>query len=645
MSLVGTTLGGRYQLVGVLGTGGMGAVYEAMQLDLKRRVAVKVMHEWKADSTDFARFRHEAEAAASLGHPNIVHIIDFEANEGEPPFMVMELLKGTSLGALVRQHRRLVPNRAVSIGVQLLSALGAAHDARIIHRDVKPENVFVCNTSPLFELVKVLDFGLARPLDEQRKWAQTAAGFVVGTPAYMSPEQARGGQADARMDLFAAGACLYYALAGRRPFEGPTTSALMAAIRKMPPIPLASACPDLDLNLVRVVERSLAKHPEERFASARDFIEALRPFAQGRLSAPPSSGQPAPPPRVETAPQGRQAGRRRQSGELASVPPASAPAELAPGITLRVLSPRIGDGIVRVGRFSPSGNGAMAVGPTGLAKWANGAWAGRPLIPGWKPELVRTFGFAPSGETLIVGIDGNAYWRDPRQYTLLAVGADLALMDAWVDDLTSVTFAAVVMPGSKTVSRSIAHAGLQSGDSVLVSWTPDAMRAHPLTRNMTVLGVTRTASAQGRGPLVACGERGSLYLLDASGAVHARTVAHASLTHVAPRPDGGVVAVGRAGTVVVLDQATPQALAAATAVSLGPWTQEDLVASATAPDGTTWVAARTCLFCGRGAALSRVASGGSISAPIAAVWAAGGRARLLLENASVVEVELAKPGI
>ena len=192
MSLLGKVLGGRYEVLRLLGTGGMGAVYEAQQRDLNRRVAIKVLHDTRHDPGDLARFRQEAQAAASLGHPNIVQIIDFEAKPGEAPFMVMELLRGRSLSALVRQEGRLPPARAASLMVQVLSALAAAHRARIVHRDVKPENIFVCDPSPVMELVKVLDFGFAKPLDSQKNLAKTQAGYVVGRRRTWRPSRPAG---------------------------------------------------------------------------------------------------------------------------------------------------------------------------------------------------------------------------------------------------------------------------------------------------------------------------------------------------------------------------------------------------------------------------------------------------------------------
>ena len=632
MSLLGKVLGGRYEVLRLLGTGGMGAVYEAQQRDLNRRVAIKVLHETKHEPGDLARFRQEAQAAAGLGHPNIIQIIDFEMNPGEPPFLVMELLRGRSLAALVKQEQRLAPTRAAALIVQVLSALGEAHRARIVHRDVKPENIFVCDPSPVMELAKVLDFGFAKPLDSQKNLARTKSGYVVGTPAYMAPEQASGASADARMDLFAVGVSLYYALAGRRPFEGPTTSALMYAIRKQAPLPLASLCPELDLELVRVVERALAKEPRDRFATAEQFISALAPWSGG---APVARGAQEPRP---------QGGATKREG--AQVVPTNGPVQKAqakpvvpivlPAIPVRVLAPRIADKMVRYARFSANGAAAMAVGPTGLAKWAGGAWAGRALPEGMHAEWVRGFEFAPNGDALVFGIDGRAYFRDARQFRAVEIGEEeVALMGAHVDSEDSILFAAVLLPGGGPRSKPMVDAGLQGGDGAILHWSPQRVGVYPVGRNIAPFAVTR---ANG-GAAVACGERGAICVLDPFGGTHARTTGRANLGAIAALAGDGVVAVGREGTMVHLEACTAHGIASATVTQLvGPHGPEDLVAAVVAPDGRVWIAGAHSLFAGSPTDVRLVASGGAIDAPIVALWAGEGRTRMLLENATILEV-------
>ncbi|MEO6418406.1 MAG: serine/threonine-protein kinase, partial [Polyangiaceae bacterium] len=208
--LVGSVLGGRYRIVRRMGAGGMGAVYEALQEDLNRRVAVKVLHPHLALDADLVqRFKREAQAAAALGHPNIVHVTDFQVNPGEQPFLVMEYLTGKSFRELMKEETRLPAKRAAFIATQVLSALAAAHEANIVHRDIKPDNIFLSSTSAMKDLVKVLDFGIAKLLKPSDEGPLTMAGTVLGTLSYMAPEQARGEVVDHRADLYALGCIMF----------------------------------------------------------------------------------------------------------------------------------------------------------------------------------------------------------------------------------------------------------------------------------------------------------------------------------------------------------------------------------------------------------------------------------------------------
>jgi serine/threonine-protein kinase len=248
----GTVLGGAYRIVRLLGRGGMGVVYEAVQEGLGRRVAVKVLSA-AHDPELLERFRREAIAAASLGHPSIVGVTDFRVSPGEPPFLVMDLLEGESLGRRVERTGPLAPSAVVAIASQVLAALDAAHARRIVHRDVKPDNVFLTSTPTAKDVVKLLDFGIAKLAPEEAA-PLTRAGEVIGTPAFMAPEQADGAQVDARTDLFAVGATMYFALTGRPPGE-----------------PLARVRPRLARGLVAVVERALSPEPASRFATAEEM--------------------------------------------------------------------------------------------------------------------------------------------------------------------------------------------------------------------------------------------------------------------------------------------------------------------------------------------------------------------------------------
>ncbi|HEY1959499.1 MAG TPA: serine/threonine-protein kinase [Polyangiaceae bacterium] len=279
--LTGSLLGGRYRVGRKLGTGGMGAVYEGVQEDLARAVALKVLHpHLAADEELRGRFRREAHVVARLGHPNVVQISDFQLNEGEPPFLVMELLHGESLRDLLTRMTLLPPERVAYIAVQALSALEAAHRANVVHRDVKPDNIFLERTSVQADIVKVLDFGVAKLLgDDAAAQKLTRQGLVVGTLAYMSPEQALGDPIDGRADLYSLAAVMYLALAGKKPFDGATTAALLRGILNDRPVPLVSLRPEVGEELSRIVDRALAKRPSDRFASADEMAHALAPFA------------------------------------------------------------------------------------------------------------------------------------------------------------------------------------------------------------------------------------------------------------------------------------------------------------------------------------------------------------------------------
>ena len=292
--LVGSVLGGRYKIIRLMGAGGMGAVYEAVQEDLNRRVAVKVLHSHLALDPDLVeRFKREAQAAAALGHPNIVHVTDFQVNAGEPPFLVMEYLTGKSFRELMKEEKRIAPKRAAFIASQVLSALAAAHDAKIVHRDIKPDNIFLSSTSAMNDLVKVLDFGIAKLLRDTDEGPLTTVGTVLGTLSYMAPEQARGDVVDGRADLYAVGACMYYAITGRRPLELPDRNDLEVAIQVTEPQPLALACPEIDPRLGKIVDRALRKDPADRFSTAQEMAEAIATWLKPAPSSPALSLQTA----------------------------------------------------------------------------------------------------------------------------------------------------------------------------------------------------------------------------------------------------------------------------------------------------------------------------------------------------------------
>jgi CheY-like chemotaxis protein len=273
----GALLAGRYRIGRLLGAGGMGVVYEAtLEGAAPQRVALKVLHASLAvDEAFVARFRREAESVGRIDHPNIVRLLDFHPQVDGLTFLAMELLDGVSLRQAISQEGQLSPRRTALIASQVLLALGVVHQARIIHRDIKPENVFLTEAEHGLELVKVLDFGAAKPLAAAPGETLTSQGVVVGTPTYMAPEHARGGRVDERSDVYSLGAVMYEALTGRPPFAGDSFNALLFAIQEARPVPLGALRPDLDSGMCELVARAMAPDPDQRFQSAMEMASSL----------------------------------------------------------------------------------------------------------------------------------------------------------------------------------------------------------------------------------------------------------------------------------------------------------------------------------------------------------------------------------
>ncbi|MDP3278998.1 MAG: protein kinase [Deltaproteobacteria bacterium] len=291
-ALTGQLIGQKYRVVRKLGEGGMGAVYEAIQEGLGRRVAVKVLLPAYAENPEIvARFQREAQSAASLGHANIIAVTDFGAGP-EGVFLVMELLEGGSLAHELDCNGPLSPERAAWIASQVLAALRAAHHAGIVHRDIKPDNVFLTQVSGVYDVVKVLDFGIARFTESGAHAKLTSTGAVLGTPAYMSPEQARGRAVDARTDVYSVGVMLYEMLTGQLPFRATNYHALLFAILEETPEPLASLRADLPQGFAAVIERAMARDLSVRFDTADSLMKALEPFVVRSVSATTLSSAP-----------------------------------------------------------------------------------------------------------------------------------------------------------------------------------------------------------------------------------------------------------------------------------------------------------------------------------------------------------------
>ena len=306
-------LGGRYELDGIVGRGGMAEVFRARDIRLDRIVGVKTLRDDLArDQTFQARFRREAQSAASLNHPSIVAVYDTGEDMVGPtpvPYIVMEYVDGRTLRDLLREDRRLLPERAMEISDGVLRALDYSHRNGIVHRDIKPGNVMLTRAGD----VKVMDFGIARAVsDSQATMTQTAQ--VIGTAQYLSPEQARGERVDARSDLYSAGCLLYELLTGRPPFTGDSPVAIAYQHVRENPIPPSRVDPEIPGWADAIVLKAMAKDPADRYQSAgdmrndiqralsgmpvaaptrTDLYQGTRRMGQGTMAAGPTSAIPA----------------------------------------------------------------------------------------------------------------------------------------------------------------------------------------------------------------------------------------------------------------------------------------------------------------------------------------------------------------
>lgn len=285
---VGTTVDGRYVVGRRIGKGGMGAVYEGEHLGLDRKVAIKFLAHHGLSPPERERFRREARLASRVVHENVSQVYDIGAHEGDD-FIVMEFVEGLDLRRVIEQEGPLEVSRATQITRDLLEGLHAIHAEGIVHRDVKPANVMLTRKAGR-ECVKIVDFGIARAIDER---TLTVAGYVVGTAEFMAPEQVRGAAIDHRADLYAVGIVLFSMLTTELPFNGPTAAVGAMQVFEAPPS-LESKRAGLPPLLIAAVERAMAKLPADRFADARQFSAALeritaahvRPDAVTTSSAP-----------------------------------------------------------------------------------------------------------------------------------------------------------------------------------------------------------------------------------------------------------------------------------------------------------------------------------------------------------------------
>jgi serine/threonine-protein kinase len=354
--LLGSFVGERFMVQEQLGEGGMGVVYLAEQTAIGRKVALKVLHPSLTDENLYARFRNEAAASSRLHHQNTITIYDFGKTDTGSLYIAMELIKGTSLDDEIADHGALDWRRTCKVGIQICGSLQEAHDAGIIHRDLKPDNVMLCERGGEKDVVKVLDFGIAKILEDdgqdQRK-ALTKTGMVFGTPQYMSPEQIRGEKVDSRSDIYSTGVIFYQMLAGVLPFTAETPMGLLTKHLMDTPPPFDQSAPSAEVpfELQQLVHKTLAKDAADRPATMKELSTGLeeilaaagpgtgpRPTAVTASAVPVGSQTPpATQPAVPSAQAAAALPQTEVSGEPHVAPPAGPPRKGKGGLIIGII--------------------------------------------------------------------------------------------------------------------------------------------------------------------------------------------------------------------------------------------------------------------------------------------------------------------
>ena len=468
-------LGGRYELDGVVGRGGMAEVYRARDIRLDRIVAVKTLREDLArDQTFQARFRREAQSAASLNHPSIVAVYDTGEDMIGPtpvPYIVMEYVDGRTLRDLLRDDRRLLPERALEITDGVLRALDYSHRNGIVHRDIKPGNVMLTRAGD----VKVMDFGIARAVsDAQATMTQTAQ--VIGTAQYLSPEQARGERVDARSDLYSTGCLLYELLTGRPPFTGDSPVAIAYQHVRENPIPPSRVDPEIPPWADSIVLKAMAKDPGDRYQSAGEMRNDIQRALQGMPVAAPT--------RMDAYQGTRRMGQPTQmAGRTSAIPPYDyGPEDEPPGRGGRKKWPWIVAAVAALAIIAGliwgfnyvSGNGSSFAVPD---------VAGLPLATAEK-EIVNAHLVAQPVDRASSSVPkGDVISTSPPNGTTVSKGSTVRLF-------VSTGPAQVTVPNVKGESEQTATSTLQAkGFTVRVQQAPDSLaQANTVARQDPVAG-------------------------------------------------------------------------------------------------------------------------------------------------------------
>ena len=273
---IGRVLQGTYRIHRLIGEGGMGAVYEASHTRVHKKFAVKLLNEKAAANAEaLARFEREAMVTSALGHENILEVLDFNKTDDGTPYIIMELLHGEDLGTRIERSGRLPLAQVRSIFIQAADGLQAAHDSEVVHRDLKPQNLFLSRKGKKEDVVKIVDFGISKVLGGETKLTHTQV--AMGTPCYMSPEQAleQSAEVDQRSDIFSMGSILYEMLSGRPPFVGDRIAKIMFSVAYQEARPLTELRLDVPPRWIKAVERAMAKKPAERFDTVDAFAAEL----------------------------------------------------------------------------------------------------------------------------------------------------------------------------------------------------------------------------------------------------------------------------------------------------------------------------------------------------------------------------------